>query len=358
MRKYYDWHETFSRQTGNNGEICVVIGAKNIGKTFGLRRQCIIDYLKKERRFCEICRTKEERKEVRKGYFAKLAKLKEFENYVFDVEGSTGRIAKIISKDAETGEIKHTKWETICYFVALSAFQVEKKRTFENIYRYILDEGIIDKKDKYHRYLPNEYLILANLLDTISRQQPGGEKYRVYILGNACDLTSPYLRYNNINKIPEFGYKYFRNKTVLFHYVEPWDAEEMKTNTLVGRMLQGISEAQMIYENKFIDNSNGEVMQKTSNAKYLYAIKFNGNIFASWLDYSKGLLFITSKLPKNAKNIVTISKQDSGINYINVKKSDAYLRIVNEFFYHGNLRYESLAIRDMYMSILDFLGIK
>ena len=68
MAEYYDWSATLSRQTDTNGEICVVIGAKGIGKTFGLRLLCVSDYLKRGRRFCEICRTKEEMKAVKKGY--------------------------------------------------------------------------------------------------------------------------------------------------------------------------------------------------------------------------------------------------------------------------------------------------
>lgn len=35
MTKYYDWQSTMSRQTGTNGEITLVLGAKDIGKTFG-----------------------------------------------------------------------------------------------------------------------------------------------------------------------------------------------------------------------------------------------------------------------------------------------------------------------------------
>ena len=59
-RRYYDWQATISRQTGSQGEFCIVIGAKNTGKTFELRRRRVSDLIKRGDRFCETCRTKDE----------------------------------------------------------------------------------------------------------------------------------------------------------------------------------------------------------------------------------------------------------------------------------------------------------
>ena len=37
-QRFYNWADAFSRQTGHQGEICIVVGAKGIGKTFGLQQ--------------------------------------------------------------------------------------------------------------------------------------------------------------------------------------------------------------------------------------------------------------------------------------------------------------------------------
>lgn len=350
---YYNWSDTFSRQTGTQGEICIITGAKGIGKTFGLRLQCVNDFIKTKRRFCEICRTKEELKSVIQGYFDKLQNEGYFSGYIFKIERNTGYIAQTPKDDLKPD------WEKLCYFVALTSFQTEKKRTYSNVYRYIFDEAIIDRKDKYHRYLSNEFLILANLLDSISRQQPDDPiPYKVYILGNACDLSCPYLQYLGINSIPDFGYHFYRNKTVLFHYVEPFDSEERKLNTLVGRMLAGNDEAAMIFDNEFKDTSNGFVEKKTPKAKYMYAIKYANTTFAIWIDYKTGIVYVTSKLPKRARNIMTIAKEDASIDYQALKRTDPYLQTLNDFFYLGVLRYENIAIREKFLTVLGYLGIK
>lgn len=358
-QQYYDWQATFSRQTGNQGEFCIVVGAKGIGKTFGLRKQCVNDYLKHGWHFCEVCRTKDEMKVVRQGYFDKLQNAGLFSDYIFKIIGQTGYIAREPEKDSEMGNyVEKPKWDVLCYFVALTAFQTEKKRTYTDVHRFIFDEAIIDRKDRYHRYLPNEFLVLANLLDSVSRQLPNGEQYRVYVLGNACDLTCPYMRYLGIDRIPEFGYSFWHNKSVLLHYVEPWDKDERQAQTLVGRMLNGTDESEMVFGNVFNVAYTGDVAQKSKNARYAYAIKYGEQVYSIWIDYRQGLCYISSKLPKDAINVFTITKADASLDYQAIERTSPYLQMLNKFFYLGTLRYESSAMREMFLTILEFMGIR
>lgn len=354
MSRFYDWQKTMSYQTGTNGEICLVLGAKDIGKTFGLRLKCVERFISAGEKFCEICRTNEELKAVQAGYFDKLQNEGFFSDYVFKTEKGAGYIAKRPVSDDDTPD-----WELICYFVALTNFQREKKRTYVKPRRFIFDECIIDTKDRYHRYLPDEFLILANLLDSVSRQQPGEDyRYNVFLLGNCVDMTCPYLMALGINRIPDFGYSYYRSKTVLLHYVEPWDADDRKAYTLVGRMLAGNDESAVIFDNKFRDETNGEIMRKTSNAKYKFAFKWGRVTFAIWVDSKRGLWFVNSRMPKNAGNVYTLTKRDSSVNYQAVNRSSHLMQLLAQIFYAGGLRYDSPSTREAFFEILAYLGIK
>lgn len=353
MPRFYDWQKTMSYQTGTNGEHCFVIGAKDIGKTFGLRLKCIDRYIKAKEKFCEICRTKIERDEVEIGYFDKIQNEGFYTDYVFKVKQDCGYIAKRPVSDEKP------EWELLCYFVALSSFQLEKKRTFVKPKRYIFDEAVIDIKDKYHRYLPDEFLILANLLDSISRQQPGDDfNYYVYYLSNSVDMTCPYFRCLGVNKIPDFGYSFYKSKTVLVHYVEPWDADERRAYTLVGRMLEGSDEGKVIFDNEFADNTGREIVRKTSNARYKYAIRWDKAVFAIWADSKQGLWFVTSKLPKGATNVYTLTKRDSSVDFQMIQKANPLARLLMDIYYIGGLRYESPSIREAFFEVLSFFGIK
>lgn len=353
MTRYYDWQATMSRQTGTNGEITLVLGAKDIGKTFGLRKVCVDRFIKHGELFCEICRTNEELKAVQHGYFDKLQNAGYFKDYIFKTEKNSGYIALKPVDDEKP------VWRLLCYFVALTNFQREKKRTFVCPKRFIFDEAVIDTKDRYHRYLPDEFLIFANLLDSISRQQPNSTyNYYVYVLGNSVDLTCPYLRNFGINKIPDFGYSFYKNKTVLLHYVEPWDAADRRALTLVGRMLEGHEESKVIFDNEFSDTTGKEIARKTSNAKYNFALRWGKITFAIWIDSKRALWFVTTKTPKDAKNIYTLAKKDSSIDYQVIERSAPVIDLLTQIYYIGGLRYESPSTREAFFEVLSFIGIK
>lgn len=357
MSRFYDWGATFSRQTGTNGERCIVIGAKGIGKTFGLRLACVKDYIKNGARFCELCRTNEELKAVKQGYFDRLQSQGFFKDRIFKTEGQAGYVAKILNKD-EGGKVEHTPWEVCCYFVSLTSFQREKKRTYDGVKRFIYDEALIDRKDRYHRYLPNEYLILANILDTVSREQAESDRhYKVYLLGNACDLASPYLRYSGITKVPDYGYHYYQDKTVLLHYVEPWDAEERKRGTLVGRMLAGLDESKMMFDNEFSDSGEGDVVRKPKGSKPLVTLRYSSQNFGVWISYTEGLLFVSLK-PAGDAPVVALTKKDSSIDYLTVQKQSPTLKMLLDSFYNGLLRYDKPMTRELFFSVLGFLGVQ
>lgn len=352
MVKHYDWDATFSRQTGTQGEFCIVAGAKSIGKTFGLRLKCIDEFLKKGYRFVEICRTKAERQDVMNGYFDKIQHDGFFKEYVFKTEKDCGYIA-LKPKDDEAPD-----WELITYFVALTAFQVEKRRTFTGMRRFIFDEAAIDRKDKYHKYLPNEFFILANLLDSINREQPDSTPFfKVYLLMNAVDLSCPYLRNLGINKPPKYGYSFYNNKTTMLHYVEPWDANKRRSNTLVGRMLAGTEESKIMFDNEFSVEGDKEIRKKTSAAKFAYALVFQKMKFAVWIDYGQGYFYINEKVPKDAKNVFALTKRDNTIDYQAVKRTDSYMRTLVDVYYMGGVRYSSPAVRESFLEVLGFLGV-
>ena len=349
---FYDWQATFSRQTGQQGEICLVLGAKDIGKTFGLRLKCVERFLKCGELFVDISRTDSARKDVMPGYFAKMQQTGFFTDYKFKCEKNCGYIAK------DTGK-KKLDWKLICYFVALTNFQREKTRTFVKPIRFIFDEAVIDVKDRYHRYLKDEFFILANLLDSISRQQPDEDyKYYVYMLGNAVDVSCPYLRYNGITKIPQFGYHWYKGKTVLLHYVEPWDADERKTRTLVGRMLAGSDESKVVFDNVFDVSNNGEIARKPANARFAFAIKWQRMVFGLWHDAKHGLWYVTEKVPKDARNVYTLAKRDGTVNYTMLSRTNGLMQTMKDMVYIGALRYSSVSVREAFFEVLEFMGVK
>ncbi len=345
MAKFYDWHKTLSY----DADVTMVIGPRGVGKTFGLRKQCIKDYLKDGSRFVEVVRFKTELSGVSDGYFNRLQDLSDFDEYMFRTDARYGWIAKIPPKTEGENKKPKPEWHLLCYFIALSDAQRMKKRTFDKVRRIIFDESILERADRYHNYLPNEFGILANLVDTVSRERADTDSIRprVYLLGNACDLANPYFTAYKVGTNLQFGYRWYANKTFLLHYVEGGEyAREKLTGTVAGRMMQGTAAATVAISNEFIGTNNEFVAKKPRTAKFSFGIKCNGQSYGIWLEFQQGLYYVTSNIPNNTDcPIYALTVEDNQINYIAARSASKTMSYFKEIYFMNLLRYQDVTVK-------------
>lgn len=207
--KYYSWQKTLSY----DAPVTMVITARGYGKTYGLRKQCVSDWIKNKWRFVEITRHAQELAPLTENYYDRLQR--EYPGYVFKCEKNQAYIAP---RPDEGGK---PQWELLGYFVAMTQFQLIKKLTFNRVKRILMDEAVLEKDDKNHRYLKNEWDILTNIVDTVTRERADtSNEPRLYLLGNACDILNPYFENAGITGNPKRGYSWYLDKTFLLHNLE------------------------------------------------------------------------------------------------------------------------------------------
>lgn len=354
MNDYYDWNKTLSY----DADVTMVVGARGIGKTYGLRLQFIRDWIKDGSRFAEIVRHKNELSDFSATYFNRIEENNEFPDFVFKTSPRHAYIAyKPKNKDDKP------QWKLIGYFGALTEAQAMKKRTYSKVKRILLDEAVIDKRlDRYHNYLPNEFGILANILDSISRERSETEynkRCRVYLLGNACDLLNVYFAAYGVNKEPKEGYSWHKNKTMLLHYVKNAEYAKAKTNdTVAGRMLANTADELVASANEFLRANNDYVFKKPKHAKFYFGLVYNDKKFGVWADYKEGYYYVTEKIPKNASPIYALSASDNKVNYIMAKRAEGALRGFADLYYVGIIRYETPYIKEQFLEVLNLFGVR
>ena len=353
MAEFYDWSKTLSY----DADVTMVIGARGIGKTFGLRRQCIRDWIRHKSRFVEITRYNNELSGVSDGYFNRLSALDEFQSYTFKTDA---RYAYIAEKPESDKDKPH--WHLIAYFASLSSAQRMKKRTFDNVRRIVFDETILERADRYHRYLPNEFGILANLVDTVSRERADTDSIRprVYLLGNACDLANPYFSAYGVGTDITFGYRWYANKTFLLHYVDPGEYSIEKAHrTVAGRMIANTEAGNVAIQNQFVHASSEFILKKPGNAVFSFGIVCNGRLYGIWLDERNGYYHVTRKVPNNTgKPIFSLTRQDASINYVAASNLSVTMRYVADMYYHGLLRYEDESLEMEFSEVLAMFGVR
>lgn len=344
MSKYYDWVKTLSY----DAPITMVIGARGIGKTYGIRKQAIKDFLKNGERFVEICRFREELKIMERNYFDRVGK--EFPNYVFKIERDCGYIAE------KCDNPKNQNWDLICYFVAMSSFQIMKKATFNYVKRIIMDECVIERSDKYHRYLPDEWNILTNIISSVSRERPeDGNKVRLYLLGNACNIINPYFEHIKMSGTPPRGYSWHNNKTVLLHYPNDVDYVQGMEKTLAGLMAVDTQTNDVAIKNEFVNPELSMLADKTPYSKYLCTLLYNQRELAIWVDERDGIYYCNGKTPSDSTAVYALT-MDEGPNYPVLKKRMPLLQVICDAYRMRICRFSSPLIHGIARDIVAYIG--
>lgn len=359
MGRYLDWDKILSY----NAPFNLIITIRGRGKTYGLRKRCVSDFLKDKSRFCEVVRVKDNIKDVAKGYFDKLVLKNEFPGYLFRTEGNLAYIAKkpepywYERKDGEVVEkVDKPEWEVIGYFVDLNTQDNAKKRTFANVKRVIFDEAILPP-NKRGRYLQDEYGELVNLIDTIAREEPGeGTKVRVYLLSNACDIVNPYFMEFKLTKEPPTGFTWVDKGLILLYFEKEKALVEAKRNTLVGRLSRGHNEDMIT--NEFANASGDFLEDKPKDAEFNYGVVFQGDRYGIWTDWRTGLYYVNRKIPNNSRDVYTLTLADNSPNMSMIKATSPRLVILKDMIYNSMVRYDKPVTRERFAEMLKLLGVR
>lgn len=232
--RHYDWGATFAY----DALLTMVVAVRDVGKTYGLRKQLIADYLKDGARFVQLVRYKTELPIMSGEYLAKVGR--EFPGHMFKTDNRFAWCAERVP-DGEKPD-----WRCMGYFCALTQMQQIKNTTFVDPYRIVLDEAIIDPAlQRYTSYLPREYYVLTQAIDSITREQvdedgnavPRKHQPRLYLLANGLSMANPYFHLLGIRKPPTFGKHWYTDsdgrKAVLLDYVEPRRQDKRRKSTTV-----------------------------------------------------------------------------------------------------------------------------
>lgn len=348
--KYYDWDATRSY----DADVTMVVGARGIGKTYGLRLCFMRDWRKRGTRFVQIARYRESRRIMEASYFDRIAELPQWSDNVFKI---SAHVAYTAPKPPD-GE--KPDWQTIGYFVCMTQSQDIKNGTFAHVGNICLDEAVLDKRDQYRRYLNNEVAILARIVDSTTRERPDSDtRPHVYLLGNALDPLNPYFeRYRIIE--PQYGKTWHGDHTMLLDYVESGEYSRHKaTDTVAGRILAGLPEGQEDVMNEFRDEApNSMIGRKPANAKPEFNVTFRGMAFSIWSDFEEGNTWITEKtVPTLTTLAITLDDFDS-LNMVAAKKAEQVIKIYNSIFFNGGMRFTSQQAYRAYRRVAEFYGVR
>lgn len=359
-RKYYDLQTPLTYYP----DTLMIVGERNVGKTFTVREYLLTRYLKRGERFCGLARHSNRIPDISAGYFDKIFEDTKDERLRAFVE-SNKPVTKLEKGVMKLGLLQKSgkyEWRDMGYFTDIAVKQHAKERTFLNVRNLIFDEAIIEPEDlRYSGYIADEFANLYSVVNSVTRERVGSKrKPRVFLLGNSADLINPWFKECGINEIPPYGLHWYLHKTFLLDYVDPsdYDSGDRSENTVAGRALAHREIGRMSEGNVFTVHSDF-VAKRPRNASHECGFIYRGEVFGVWVDYSDGLTYIDSRFVKNIGcPMFALTTNDNRVNYLAANESKRAMRELVERYGMGLMRFESIGKRERFTRMLRDFGVR
>lgn len=348
----------------------IVCDARTRGKTFGLRMQFVRDYVRRDKGFVELTRTEESIKgdtSIQRGYFDKIWREcpdnRLMRDWICETRGRHAYIAKRPDDDEKPD------WREFGYFLAINDAEKIKRASsrFRPVKRFVLDEALIDRTlpgARYRTYLPGEVSAVSNIMTSVTRENkntPEADRPRLYLLGNAVDLTCPWLAHMGITDVPPYGFSWHFGGRCLLWYGKPdqgWAAAQ--DATVSGALIAGTDAAAAANLNAFATMDSSYFGLPPKGATFSFGVVYHGTTFGVWCDMAEGYYYVREGLPKStdSKPIYALTASDARPNYIQARRAQRSLKGFADLYYAGIVRYENHSLREKFLEAMSMFGVR
>lgn len=337
---YWNGHDILT----HNAMFNFVIGGRGTGKTFDCKYKRIKHFIKTGMQFIYLRRYKTEFDD-KNIFFADVAQY--FPGWEFKIEGMNGFIRHV----AEDGE-KPEKWRLMCYLVTLANSVTKKSVPYPLVDFIIYDEFIIDKGVLH--YLQNEVKVFQDFYNTVDRFQ---DRVKVMFIANAVSIVNPYFIAYKLK--PRKGNRFYKAHKgyMIVEHIENELFVEHVLQTRFGQMIKDTDYYDYAVGNMFHDDNDRFIAKKTKDAKFFFAIKFDGKVLGIWVDYEEGCYYVCGKYPKDCLTYV-LTKEDMEPNLLMIERSSTLLKSVRKLYMQGSVLFDKVTTREFFMDILEYINIR
>jgi len=298
-----------------------IIGARGIGKSYGMKEFPIKRFLKYGEQFIYVRRYKTELRKI-SNYFDDVKSA--FPDHTFKVKGR-----QLFIDDKLFG-----------WAIPLSAWQSEKSNAYPNVTTIVFDEFIREKDNS--GYLPNEVSALLNLMDTVFRDR---DNVRTVCLSNAVSVVNPYFLYFNIQ--PNINKRFNAYQSLLVEIPNSKDFSEQRRKTRFGELIDGTEYGDMSLDNEFTNDSEVFIEKRSKNSKYQFSVVYNGMTFGVWVDTNLRAMYLSTDTDPSSKNVYALTASDLNEKTLLMIgwKNNYHLKKLVSAFKNGLLRFDNQVIR-------------
>ena len=326
---WYDKQQLLS----HNKIMNMVLSNRGGGKTFHMTRWGIDDFKKTKRQCVWVRRYQTEIDEMLlNGKFFDAVR-EYYPNDELTIEANTGKV---------NGEVAF-------YFIALSTSRQLKSNNYPFVNKIIFDEFIIDKGRV--SYLKSEVEVFLDLYETVARTR---DNVRAVLLANSITIVNPYFLFWNIK--PDTNKRFTVKGQVCVELFTDSDFIAQKQKSRFGQLVKGTRYSDYAIENKWLLDTETFIEEKTTSARFMMGMKYNGVMYGFWIDYTAGLIYVNKQYDPSSYSLYCLQKDDHENNLLLIKsigQSKRFEKIVFAFR-HGLLRFSDMQVKNQFY---EYIGL-
>lgn len=245
----------------------------------------------------------------------------------------------------------------IGYFMPLAVTSGKKSNPFPDCSDIYFDEYLLHRKSQYH-YLPDEFTTFMEFYSTVARARPN---VRAYLIGNNMSWVDPYsialgMRPTKTRFTAYTNPANGKANVLLEVYNDPEYTAAMY-KTAIGEIVQGTAYGDYAFDNTALD-ANGEfIAQKTKDAVFRFAIRYQGQWIGFWRDQKLGYMFVNRSVDLSSPCCYSLTRDDHTLNtYLVTQRRSVYnLRELAAMYKYGAVRFADEQVKAIALDIFEYL---
>ena len=341
---YYDGTKLLSMKdiNGEKPEIYICTTNRTGGKTTYFSRLLVNRFLDNGDKFGLIYRYNYELDDCSEKFFKDIGKL------FFD--------GKQMTSKRKANGIYHELYinEKSCgYALSLnSADQIKKySHLFSDIKRMLFDEF----QSETNHYCSDEVKKLLSIHTSIARGQ--GEQIRyvpVYMISNPVSIINPYYVEMGISSRLTNETRFLKGDGFVLEqgYVE--SASEAQKQSGFNRAFAQNSYVSYSTECVYLNDNNAFIEKVSGTSSYICTLRYNGEDYGVREYCDLGIIYCDDRADRTYPNRISVTTEDHQLNYVMLKRNDAFLMSLRYYFEHGCFRFKDLRCKEAVLKALSY----
>ena len=341
---YYDGTKILSMLdiNGNKPELYLITSNRSGGKTTYFGRLCVNRFKEKGEKFALIYRYNYELDGCAEKFFKDLSTLFFNGSIMTSKRRASGIFHELFLDDEPCG-----------YAISLnSADQLKKySHLFSDVERMIFDEF----QSETNHYCSDEIRKFISVHTSVARGQGKQSRYvPVFMLSNPVSIINPYFVELGISERLKDNTKFLRGDGFILEQGFIETASRAQKDSGFNKAFSSNSYVAYSSECIYLNDNKAFIEKPKGVGRYLCTIKYKGIDYGVREYADAGVIYIDDRSDNTFRLKITVTTDDHEINYVMLKRNDAFLVTLRFYFEKGCFRFKDLRCKEALLKSLSY----